>query len=159
MSAALRLPALTIWQPWASLILAKAKPYEFRGHAAPRFVRNRRIAIHAGARPVRRAELADLILRLRGRESWTTALDRDIALPLLERWHTAPLMLPLAHVLCTAVLGEPVDARTVVGAFGGGANDSDREAHFNLAWPLGAIESCEPPVPARGAQGFWWWTP
>lgn len=50
------LPALTIWQPWASLIVADAKPWEFRGWAAPKAYRGKRIAIHAGARPPRAGE-------------------------------------------------------------------------------------------------------
>jgi hypothetical protein len=54
------LPALTIWQPWATLIIAGLKPYEFRGYPAPRFVRGHRIAIHAGARPIRASEITDL---------------------------------------------------------------------------------------------------
>ena len=49
--------ALTIWQPWATLIMIGAKPHEFRGYPAPRFVRNQRIVIHAGARPVKPAEV------------------------------------------------------------------------------------------------------
>ena len=53
--------ALTIWQPWASLIIAGVKPYEFRGWYPPASIIGRRIAIHAGARPVRKAEIAELI--------------------------------------------------------------------------------------------------
>lgn len=150
-------PALTIWEPWASLIIAGAKPYEFRGWAAPRAYHGRRIAIHAGARPVRKAEVADLILRLSGPQAWTTCLRTDIALPLLERLHANPTGAVLAHVLGTAVLGKPVRANDIVAEFGCVLNDSERAEHCNFAWPLTAIEPCIPPVPARGAQGFWPW--
>lgn len=148
--------ALTIWQPWASLIIAGVKPYEFRSWAAPRALRGQRIAIHAGARPVRKAELADLITRLRGSEPWTTALKPE-ALAMLERIHTSPGSLPLSHVLGTAVLGEPVRGDAVVPEFGGTVNDSDRAEHCNWAWPLADIRPLAPPVEARGAQGFWDW--
>lgn len=46
--------ALTIWQPWASLIAAGCKPYEWRGWRVPRNMIGRRIGIHAGARRVHR---------------------------------------------------------------------------------------------------------
>lgn len=148
--------ALTIWQPWASLILAGVKPYEFRSWPAPRALCDTRIAIHAGARPVKRPEIADLIVRLKSGEAWTTALKPE-ALPLLERWHASPAVLPTASVLGTAVLGNPVRAEAIVAEFGGPVNDSDRDQHSNWAWPLTEIERVEPIVPAKGAQGFWEW--
>ena len=150
--------ALTVWQPWASLIAAGVKPYEFRGWAFPRSLEGARIAIHAGARPVRRPEISDLVVRLKRTGAWTTALRPD-ALELLERALQSPGMLPLSHVLCTAVLGRPRRASEIVAEFGGPANDSDRNAHGNWAWPLTDIEQVLPPQPARGAQGFWDWRP
>jgi len=145
--------ALTIWQPWASLIVAGAKPYEFREWPAPRWVQGQRIAIHAGARSVRRAELADLLNRLASDIAWTTGLRPEIALPLLERWWRAPQLLPLASVLGTAVLGTPRRSGEITGEFGG---PKDRPGG-NWAWPLTDIRPLEPIVPAKGAQGFWDW--
>ena len=52
--------ALTIWQPWASLIIAGAKPYEFRGWRAPRALIGQRIVIHAAARKIDRDEVCAL---------------------------------------------------------------------------------------------------
>ena len=63
------LSALTIWQPWASLIMAGCKPYEFRTWPAPRHLWGKRIAIHAAARPVRKAEVAEWLLRPRGHDA------------------------------------------------------------------------------------------
>jgi hypothetical protein len=149
--------AITIWQPWASLILARAKPYEFRGWPAPRALVGQRIAIHAGARKVRVDEIRYLLSRLLGDEQWTVALKPDIARPLLEKWLTAPQMLPLSSVLCTAILGAPVRASKITAEFGG--NDSDRDEHCNFAWPLSSLEPIHPFAPARGMQGFWDWSP
>lgn len=151
--------AVTIWQPWATLIIAGAKPYEFRGWPAPRTLRGERIAIHAGARPVRRGEVADLIMRLRGPEAWSTALKPELALPLLERIHANPGMLPLASVIGTAILGEPKRAFDIVAEFGATLNDSDRDQHCNWAWPLTDIRALDPYQPAKGLQGFWNWRP
>lgn len=151
--------AITIWQPWASLIIAGAKPYEFRGWPAHRAFQGLRIGIHAGARKVKRDEIADLITRLRSREAWSTALHKDVALPLLDRWLTSPAALPLGSMLGTAILGTPVNAMAIVHEFGGPANDSDRDEHANWAWPLNDVERLEPIVPAKGEQGFWEWRP
>lgn len=150
-----KLPTITIWQPWASLIVIGAKPYEFRGWPAPGKLQGKRIGIHAGARPVKRDEIQDLLVRLRGPDAWTTCLKPELAIPLLEKALTSPGCLLRSHMLGTAVLGKPVVAREIVSEFGGVLNDSNRNDHCNFAWPLTAIEPFEPPLPAKGAQGFW----
>lgn len=152
--------ALTIWQPWASLIMAGAKPYEFRRWPAPRWVVGERIVIHAGARPMRRAEILDLIARLR-EEPHLTGVDPAIGLPLLERVATAhssslPHALPLAAGLGAAILGQP---RKATALFGGTVADSDRIDQHVWAWPLTEIEPFATPIRSRGAQGFWNWQP
>ena len=148
--------ALTVWQPWASLIILGAKPYEFRGWAAPKAVRGERIAIHAGARKVKRDEIADLIIRLHD-EPWSTGLIKDLALPLLDRALLRPDLLPLASIVGTAVLGAPVRAQTLTKEFGTPPNDSRRIQYGLWAWPMGDPQPLEPIQPARGAQGFWDW--
>lgn len=154
-----RIPAITIWQPWATLICEGLKPFEFRAWPAPRNVRGKRIAIHAGARPAKRTEINDLVYRL-GREDWrfTGLVDPARALDLLERAFNAPRALPLSSVVCTAILGEPIRNADLAAKMGiPWANDSDRDEHSNWGWPLTSIERLEPFVPARGAQGFWTW--
>lgn len=146
--------ALTIWQPWASLIMAGAKPIEWRGWAAPGFVIGQRIAIRAGARPVRRSELAELLNAITSGDGESTSLDVRIALPLLEQWWNAPKSLPLATVLCTALLHQSVRAGDYTALKG---IDSDRVDHAKWGWPLTDIEPVTPMVPARGMQGFWIW--
>jgi len=80
--------ALTIWQPWASLIMVAAKPYEFRPKSYLRYVGapaiGERIVIHAGVRPVKPAEIEDLLSRL-DTEDHTTGLIPAIARQVLER--------------------------------------------------------------------------
>lgn len=145
--------ALTVWQPWASLIAAGVKPYEFRGWAAPRGLIGQRIAIHAGARKPRRGEIEELRLIV-GHGKGGAAGILDGALPILE--HAESLW--FSAIVCTAVLGEPFSAANGLPALGITRNDSDRAGHFNFAWPLTQIERLEPPIPAKGAQGFWEWT-
>ena len=148
------IPALTIWQPWASLILAGCKPIEWRGWSAPGHVIGKRIAIHAGARPIRKAEIAELLFDLRAHGEAETSLLPAIAIPLLDAWHTSPGALPLSTVLCTAILGQPIPAGDYAKSRG---IDSDRIDHGKWGWPLTDIEPVIPMAPARGAQGFWRW--
>jgi hypothetical protein len=146
--------ALTIWQPWASLIMASAKPFEFRGHPAPFRFQHERIVIHAGKRAMREAELIDLINRAEDVDQrWTTGLNVTIALPILIEALSSPAMFPLGAGLGTAILGQPRRAAEVVPDVA----DSDRVDHSKWAWPLTAIEAFEAPIECSGAQGFWRW--
>ncbi len=146
------LPALTVWQPWASLIIAGAKLVEWRGWACPNRFIGHRIAIHAGARPPRPGEIADILQRI---DAGETSLVPDLARQLLTTVHTKSW--PLSSVLGTAVLGAPVPAIDWVREHSPGFLDSDRIDHSKFAWPLTKIVHFPIPVPARGAQGFWPW--
>jgi hypothetical protein len=151
------LPALTIWQPWATLIIAGLKAYEFRGYPAPRFVRGHRIAIHAGARPVRKAEIEDLLTRLGSDgDAWTAGLWIGPSIDLLERVHLSPGILPLSSVLGTVIIGTPIRAAEITD-LGMPIADSNRVDEHKWGWPLHSWERFDVPVPARGAQGFWRW--
>jgi hypothetical protein len=151
--------ALTIWQPWASLIVAGAKPWEFRGWHAPKWLIGQRLVIHAAARQVHVAEVHQLVrlLEVGGRYAAATALITERALPLLRGWMNGQ-ELPLSAGLGTAVVGEPrlgTDIARELGALK--ANDSDRDSHANWGWPMLEIERWAEPFPMKGAQGLWNW--
>jgi len=164
--------ALTVWQPWATLIAIGAKPYEFRGWKPPRSLIGERIAIHAGARPVRQSEVRALIRALGGDANMTPPCLHPEALPLLERVLSAlkaspdtlfgtaeALTLPLSSVVATARLGAPKRGDLCAAEFGYAGNDSDRDGTFNWGWPMLEVEYLNPARPARGAQGLWDWRP
>ena len=113
------------------------------------------IAIHAGARPPRRDEIADLLDRLSRKHSMIA----EAAVPHLERWHLSPGILPVSAILGTAILGVPRRAHTLLSREQAAAAEADsmRIDHHMWAWPLTDIERFDVPVPARGAQGFWAW--
>lgn len=145
--------AITVWSPWSELIAIGAKPYEFRRWFPPKSLIGQRIAIHTGARPARAKEIVGMMEDV-GRNCLKPA-----AMPYLEKLWRDPSRAMLSHVVCTAVLGGPVKADQIVDQFGIVINDSDRAETFNWAWPMLDIEPLMPPIPARGAQGFWNWTP
>jgi ASCH domain-containing protein len=148
--------ALTVYAPWAHLIMIGAKPYEFRRwdyRTRERALEGQRIVIHASARPIRPAEIEDIIARMTDRIS---SLRAEIALPLLERIraaHKCRGVVELSAGLGTAILGKP---KSVTSLFNSPA-DSDRIDHHMWAWPLTDIQPFRAPVPCRGAQGFWLW--
>jgi len=127
--------ALTIWQPWASLIMAGAKPFEFRGWRAPRSMIGQRIVIHAAKRRPDWHECRHLLLALQegGEIAAETCLHPAIALPILCGCVDE---LPRSAGLGTAIIGEQ---------------------HANWGWPMLDVEVWPEPIPMRGAQGFWHW--
>ena len=156
--------ALTVWQPWASLIIAGAKPYEFRGWRAPRSLIGQRIVIHAASRKMDLEEARMLFhaKHLRNADAeigaaWAeTCLIADKAGPVLAQ--AIANALPLGAGIGTAVIGEPRSGIDIAEEFGvPRANDSDRDEHANWGWPMLDIEAWPQPVPMRGAQGFWTW--
>lgn len=164
--------AITVWQPWASLIMIGAKPYEFRRwdyREREPSLEGERIVIHAGARPVRLDEVEDVIDRYRHfgvlaglaeqllRKVQKALEEAEAAMPAYRK-PIAPekpngQILPLGFALGTARLLKP---RKCTELFGGGP-DSDRIDHHMWAWPLDDVRHFEPPIEARGAQGFWVW--
>jgi hypothetical protein len=148
--------ALTLWQPWASLIMIGAKPWEFRKWNftdKPHLARlvGQRIVIHAGARPVKKFELEDISERINEGES---ALVPEIASPFIEKVLAGEIKLPMASALGTAVIGRPQRSFDL---FKHIVADSDRLDHQMYAWPISEVQPFEQPVPAMGAQGFWNW--
>jgi hypothetical protein len=112
--------ALTIWQPWATLIMIGAKPYEFRRwdfRERSRSLVGQRIVIHAGSRPVKPSEIEDILERIGDHIS---SLRRETAMPLLER-------LRAAHK-CRGVV--PLAARP---RYGGARRAQERRGAVQLA--------------------------
>jgi len=151
--------ALTVWQPWASLIIAGLKPYEFRGWRVPRSLIGQRIVIHAAARAPKRGEIASLFGALfHGGQGAAETCLHPPAIVLLKEWSLGQRELVLSAGLGTAVLGEPRNGIEIAEEFGvPRANDSDRDEHANWGWPMLDVEPWAEPVPMKGAQGFWSW--
>jgi hypothetical protein len=149
--------ALTVWQPWASLIVADLKPYEFRGHCAPVFMRNQRFVVHAATRLARPAELLEMLRALEAGEPVLGHRDPEKiarAIALIDAaWPSRTKYMvpkfPYSAGLGTAVLGAPLTPYEVERR---GIAEGD-PATLNWAWPLSDVEPFPAPVPMKGLQG------
>ena len=149
--------ALTLWQPWASLVVAGCKPFEFRSWRAPQSIIGERIVIHASARKTVLREVDQLrrLLRAGGRyaaQTCLTPIERALFVLSFDEW-------PLGAGLGTAVVGEPRNGAEIGADFGAinAVNDSNRHLHCNWGWPMLDIEGWPKPITMRGAQGLWAW--
>jgi len=143
--------ALTIWQPWATLIISGWKPHEFRGWKPPASLVGQRIAIHAAKRPMKATELRDIIDYVCSPQGVRDGIDPR-CMDLLERTFWRKEDLPMSAVLGTAILGEPV---TPLPHGLPGLGDSDQRVIYG--WPMLEVEKFADPIPAKGAQGLWDW--
>jgi hypothetical protein len=172
--------AISLWQPWASLIACGAKPFETRSWAPPRELIGQTIAIHAAKKIDKdAAEMATEIaygqfddhggLGDRLEASWGG--DRTCDELMGKFGHT---VMPIGCVVCTARLdgafqlgeraeGTAVEARTVVrrlisrqmpDCFTVRLDDFGNYAPGRWAWLLRDVRPLIPPPPAIGRQGF-----
>ena len=145
--------ALSVWQPWATLVAEGHKPFEFRRWMPPRRAVGQRIAIHASARRPRAAEIRGLIRQVMNAD---VCLRRS-ALEALDSTRAYPLG---CHV-CTAVLAGVATVAEVEAepgfepdSFRGDKHSWNDRGEPVYAWRLTGIRRL-PDVPARGRLGLW----
>lgn len=134
--------AISLWQPWASLMAFGEKRFETRGYPT---AAKGQLAIHAAKKQ-----------------------DRDCLALCLEEPFTSALILGGIETISDLPFGAVVAIGKLVGchkvedvrdslsakerAFG-----DYRDGRF--AWEFELTERLEIPVPALGKQGFWFWNP
>ncbi len=149
--------AITLHQPWASLIALGLKTVETRSWPAPQRLVGQRIAIHAGKRVVRQPGAAiERELRARLGHDWrliipTGAVLASAVLAGMARVaHVDPLIGHAVHDLITEVSCAVGTRRTPIDPWG------DFSAGRWL-WFLADVEALPDPVSAMGRQSFWRW--
>lgn len=151
--------ALTVHQPWASLIISGFKPWEFRSwdyRQRARHLEGQRIGIHASRQPVDQNEIDYIIHAMRHCPDEVCL--KTEALELLMAWRLAPGRLPLSAMLGTVVIGTPRLGSEIATEFGAAkVNDSTRDDEASFGWPMLDPVPLEPVIPMRGRQGFWNW--
>jgi hypothetical protein len=129
--------AISLWQPWASLIFTGDKRHETRHWAYPDALEGEWVAIHAAKRPIRPAELG-VGLDLLCRQNWGPDYARA---------------LPLGAIVGLVALDGcyRTDEREP-------ASPMDRMAGNwepgRFAWRLSNPMPCEQPLPCKGRQGW-----
>lgn len=152
--------ALTLHEPWASLIASGAKAYETRDWAPPGWLVGQTIAIHAGKADPMKLSTADL-----GGSTAVEAMLRGLKLQRMDA-------LPLGCIVCTAKLagiywsqGATMTPHGTMQIDTGDGTIELRpgEEYFGsygagrCLWHLVEIRRVAPPKPARGMQKLWDW--
>ncbi len=165
--------AITLHQPYASLIALGDKTIETRSWPAPKSIIGHRIAIHASSRlSGRRGQITEL---------GDFELTRDLSGYLLRGPIAWPYRLPLGAVVCTAVVsdsvpmvsateGRPVSAirinhihplTFIQGNYDPRVTDLSAQLPYGefapgrWAWMLEDVLPLARPIPAKGKQGLW----
>ena len=135
--------ALTLWQPWASLIADGHKPFETRHWPPPPSLIGRQMAIHAGKR-----------------------VERDAA---EDFGYAVDLLLPAGEIVCYATLAAAAQVRrvaedgtlTVYRVRGDWPRTVVKEDRFGdyspgrWLWYFTNINKLRFPLQVRGHQGIW----
>ena len=149
--------AITLHQPWASLIALGVKTVETRSWPAPALLVGQTIAIHAGKRVVRQpGGPVELEMRAHLGENWRQTIPAGSVLAtatLAGTAHVASINPLTGHVVH--------DPSTETGcAVGLGWTRTDPWGDFSPGrwlWLLTEVKLLPEPVPAVGHQSFWIW--
>jgi hypothetical protein len=170
--------AISLWQPWASLIACGAKPFETRHWAPPASMIGQTIAIHAAKKIDKGAALfaQDLMYGQHPQGGFDLANRLDatmegVADEMMGVFGQA--CMPIGCVVCTAKLaaafqlGEPFDETGVAAVVERHMlsspdvmrhavpyDDFGDYAPGRWAWLLSEVNPLMPPRPVKGAQGF-----
>ena len=142
---------ISLWQPWASWVIVDAKSIETRLHNRFAGLKGQRIGIHATAKPSRRVsyertqDAKDAALHY-----WPPSTEEQAKV-----WRMSSWMYPFGAVLGTAFVQ---DTRKLTGADSKDALiDCGSVQRYGII--LSDVFRFEEPIPAKGAQGIWEWTP
>lgn len=139
------LACITIWQPWASLIMYGLKRHEWRTWYPPRALIGQRIGIHAGTRLPTLTDLQDLARdpeSIMGPVENAESIRANAWIWLQDRKDEE--LLPRGALLGTVTL---VGARPASEICGGSPN--------MIGWELSGAQLLGGPWPMEGWQKFW----
>ena len=135
-------PAITLWQPWASLIFTGDKRHETRGFRLPDRLIGEVVAIHAASRQL-------------------PGINGRLATLLRDRFASDALRYPLprGEVLGVVRFGSPRPTDPDVAGHAVPSSEADRIAGDwapgRYAWPIVLAQALSEPIPAKGRQGWW----
>jgi len=145
MSLNRRIPALTLWQPWATLIAHGGKTVENRTWRPPKKLIGGPLAIHAG-KTWERGATSSMSSAQRA-----AYLDAVRCLGVTSNWPTGAIV---AVARLDGVLrpgpGSLLDIKT---------DDAIWWDDYQYGWILRDVRTLDEPIPAKGRQGVWLWQP
>ena len=131
---AMQMKAITIHQPWASLIASGAKRYETRGWKTNH---RGRLAIHAG-------------------KEWSK--DHERAWNRLRRSpYTIPEVAPLGAIICVCDLVDCIPVEQIRDQLSPLERELGDYSDGRYAWELKVVKVAPAPIPMAGKQGLWTW--
>lgn len=143
------LPALTLYQPWASMIALGLKQHETRSYEPPRTLNlGGLLAIHAGKVDMREDLMQD--------EDFDFNL---VHTELQARGFPAGLLcdMPLGAMLCVARLKAYAPTAIVERRVGPVEIALGDYSPGRWAWELQVVHTFDPPIRCRGYQRVWTW--
>ncbi len=144
-------PAITLWQPYASLIFTRHKRHETRGFRLPPRLEGQMVAIHSAKRPMDERKQSPELSGL-ARSALGTRYVYD---------------LPMGAVLGFVRFGPagvtdiifPRPRKMPLGGWSRAISHEDEAAGDwapgRWAWPIIEVFKLDEPIPAKGSQGFW----
>lgn len=131
-------PAITVYQPWASLIAYGFKEFETRHWQPPQKHVGQLIALHAGRLWTDREQRWLKVYQQRFPEIGDLPVERGCILAMCR----------LVEVVPSELLFNTVNPRErSMGNYEAG----------RYGWRLQVVKRAEPPIAAKGAQGIWFW--
>lgn len=148
----MRLPCLSLWQPWASAI-GRGKSIETRHWEAPDKLIRQRFAIHAAKRPLTKAEkcLVDTLRLYHGLDLSDVPYGALVCTAILEECFEIPerpscFFLDPFDPNDTGIMLPSTDPiEKLLGNYSPG----------RYAWVFGDVRFLPVPIPAVGRQGIW----
>ena len=155
--------AITLHQPWASLVASGHKTIETRSWAPPLNLKGQRIAIHASKRRPARADL-EVMYEL-GRDEMPQGFDfGELEEPVVaSEW-------VLGSIVATAKLAGVWQVENLLhdGTMFVASDSIGQVLYYptdpygdfsrgRWLWELADVEPCWPPIPATGRQRLWNW--
>lgn len=132
--------ALTLWQPWATLIATGAKRYETRSWQTS----------HRGLLAIHAAKTKQALDVCRTEPFLSVLLDSGIRYLSYLPFGAVVAVVELRHIYpAEAIRHKLNEQERAFGDYGSG----------RYAWQLEIVEAFEEPILARGAQGLWEWAP
>lgn len=159
--------AITVYQPWASLIPLGAKRYETRHWKPSRELIGELIAIHAGRNREELDSIEATMITMRGwdeerKRQYVSSDPRGVYLRHLQTALTGhsrtPSDLPLGVILCICRLVGVHNVETIRGDLDQRERGFGNYADGRYAWELEVVQVFDPPIPQAGQQGIWRWT-